>query len=511
MNAKAWTATPFLIGLLLGGAGARYAAADEPPPQPVAEQKGPEMSPEAKIVGNPDHPDVPAAGTFGPDPSYEGQRYSAEEQLAIYGSKHMNEPAKPPIMLGLRLYDRGAYEPRPTWLGAKNPIGFHFMGYGDLRIGGAAYDNGVPAANGKTEQSTVAARLNLDLDLALTATERFHAFVRPLDKGGSFTRYQISGGVENEFIDEFDFDFDTLFFEGDLGAMTQGLTNRPNKIDLPVTIGRVPLLTQNGVWLEDAFDGAAFAITAKSSPKLDISNMDFTFFAGLRQVTTDAAPGTENKVFGMAGFADAWKGYVEYGYGFISADNSDLSYHNVTAAFSRRYFGRMANSIRVIGNFGQKGIAGQPKTADGVLLLLENSFFKSNPVTLVPYVNLFAGFNNPQSLARNADAGGVLRNTGINFESDGLTRYPTLDARAHDSYGGAVGVEYLFDLHRQIVVEAAVVQRTGDSPLGNEYALGARYQHPISNAWIVRLDAMRGWRQGEKDVYGARVELRRKF
>ena len=51
----------------------------------------------------------------------------------------------------------------------------------------------------------------------------------------------------------------------------------------------------------------------------------------------------------------------------------------------------------------------------------------------------------------------------------------------------------------------------GGSALGSEYALGARYQHPISNAWLVRLDAMRGWRQGQKDVYGARVEIRRKF
>ena len=108
----------------------------------------------------------------------------------------MNKTAKPPVELGLRLYDRGAYEPRPTWLGEKNPINFHFMAYGDLRVAAAYYDNGVAAANGKTEQSVVAARLNLDMDLALTATERIHAFVRPLDKNGSFTRYQISGGAE---------------------------------------------------------------------------------------------------------------------------------------------------------------------------------------------------------------------------------------------------------------------------------------------------------------------------
>jgi hypothetical protein len=208
---------------------------------------------------------------------------------------------------------------------------------------------------------------------------------------------------------------------------------------------------------------------------------------------------------------------VEVGYGYIDADVNDLSYHNLTASFTKRYQGRVANSVRLIGNLGQEGISGQ-RTAGGLLVLVESSLVPRRPVNslpspanLVPYFNLFAGFDAPQSLARAADSGGVLRNTGINFESDGLTRYPTLDARAQDSYGGALGVEYLFNLDRQIVIEGAVVQRMNDSVLGAEYALGARYQHPISNAWIIRLDAMRGWREGLKDVYGARLEIRRKL
>ncbi len=441
--------------------------------------------------------------------------YNADEQLAIYGGKHMNRTANPPVELGRRLYDRGAYEPRPTWLGAKNPINSHLMAYGDLRVGAAYYDNGAIAGK---EQSVVAARLNLDMDLALTATERIHAFVRPLDRNGSFTRYQISGGAQDdEFIDEFDFALDTLFFEGDLGAMLQGWTNRNNRLDLPVALGRVPLFTQNGIWLDDAFNGLAVGITAKNSPSLDISNTDLTFFTGFKQVTTAAVPNSNDdaKVFGFAGFADARKGYVEYGYGYVDADDSDLSYHNVTAAFTKRYQGRLANSVRLIGNFGQSATT---KTADGVLVLVENSLIPRRPLNafpspanFVPYFNFFAGFDTPQPLARAADSGGVLKNTGINFESDGLTAYPTLDASGHESYGGALGVEYLFNLDRQIVIEGTVVERMGDSVLGSQYALGARYQHKISNAWIVRLDAMHGWREGLKNVYGARVEIRRKL
>lgn len=497
MNAKACTANLLLAGLLLFAA-APHAVADDKHP--------PEMSPEAKLLA-----EEPPREWFGPDPNLENEPYDAEAQLAIYGGKHMNKTAQMPVELGIRLYDRGAYTPRPTFLGQRNPINSHFMAYGDLRLGGAWYDNGTVSSNGDSDQGALAVRLNLDMDFAITATERIHAFVRPLDNGASFTRYQFSGG-DSEFIDQLDFKLETLFFEGDVNAIREGITNKRTSFDLPIAFGRVPLFTQNGIWLNDAFDGIAMGITARSNRKLDISNMDFTFFAGFDKVTTDAAPGDDAKMFGMAGFADLLKGYAEYGYGYVAADDNDQSYHNVTAAFTRRYRPTatigLSNSVRLIGNFGQSGAV---KTADGVLLLLENSFHRSDPGFLVPYANFFAGFNNPQSLARAAGTGGVLNNTGINFESDGLTGYPTLDGRAHDSFGAAFGLEKLWGISRQVVVEGAVVQRMSDSPLGNQYAVGVRFQQPLNNAWIFRADAMHGWRQGLNDVFGVRVELRRKF
>jgi hypothetical protein len=498
-------APPLLAGLLALVLVAPCALADDEP-----HKSKPEMSSEARPIDV----DPIAEGWFGPEQKWEDEPYDAQAQIDVYAKKYLNEAVKP-IGFGIRMYDRGAYTPRPTWLGEKNPINFGFLAYGDVRVAAASYDNG------GGDSTVLATRLNLDLDMAITATERIHAFVRPLDNGTSFTRYQFSGPDEGEFIDELDFDLNTLFFEGDIGAITQGLTNRTNQLDLPVTFGRVPLFTQNGIWLDDAIDGGAIGITAKNSPRFDVSNTDLTFFVGIDNVNTAAVPtATDSKLFGIAGFADARQGYFEYGYGYVNADNGDLSYHNLTAAFTRRYKGRLANSIRLIGNLGQKGIAGS-KTADGVLLLLENSLIprytphpeKFSVLTFVPYFNLFAGFDSPQPLARAADSGGVLKNTGINFESDGLTAYPTLNATARESYGGAAGIEYLFDLTRQIVVEGAVVQTMDDvaGTSGNEYAVGVRYQHKIKNAWIVRADAMHGWRQGLDDVYGVRLEIRRKF
>lgn len=505
MNRKASTTNPFFVGLFLLAAGVPCAFAQSA----ADDKKDHDMSPAAKLLPGP-----PDEGSFIPDPVYP-EPYDAQAQIDIYDKKHMNPnpTGVPPVELGIRMYDRGAYTPRPTGLlGPKDPGYFGFMSYGDLRIAGDSYDNG----NGKGKQEVVAARLNLDMDLALTPTERIHAFARPLDKNNSFTRYVFSGTDKDKFIHNFDFDLDTLFFEGDAGQISGGLLGKPSKFDLPIAIGRMPFVAQNGVWIEDAFDGAAMSITAKNIPSLDVSNIDVTFFAANAQVTTAAAAGSKNGVYGFAGFADAKKGYIEFGYGYLKADNDNLSYSNVTAAFTRRYKGRLSNSIRVIDNFGQKGIPGQPKTADGLLVLVENSLTPKylpwgNQLNFVPYLNVFAGFNSPQSLARGGDSGGVLRNTGITFESDGMTAYPTLDATARKSYGGAGGLEYLFDLAHQIVVEGSVVQRMSGNTLGSQYGIGVRYQQPISPDLIIRFDAMKGWLQGQKDIYGVRAELRLKF
>jgi hypothetical protein len=115
-------------------------------------------------------------------------------------------------------------------------------------------------------------------------------------------------------------------------------------------------------------------------------------------------------------------------------------------------------------------------------------------------------------VARAADAGGVLKNVGIDFETDGLTAFPLLDDRGSDSYGGALGIEYLFNLDRQFVVEVATVQRskTVAGLGGAQYAVGARFQQPLDNPWILLMDAMRGFQEVGRDTVGVRVELRRR-
>jgi len=255
--------------------------------------------------------------------------------------------------------------------------------------------------------------------------------------------------------------------------------------------------------------------------------MDLTFFAGFDHVDTAAITKTDQgkivddndhaRLFGVNAFIETMGGYWETGYAYTEdLTNQGLGYHNVTGAFTKRYGNFVSNSVRVIGCFGQDPSNGKPKTANGALFLVENSFMTGQTQqTLVPYTNFFAGIDHPQPIARDPGAGGILVNTGINFETDALTGFPTLDATAANTYGGAVGCEYLFNLDRQIVVEAATVQtmagKAHRNAPGAEYAFGVRYQQPLSNAVILRLNAMYGIINGANDIAGISGEIRWKF
>jgi hypothetical protein len=447
---------------------------------------------------------------FKPDPVYV-EPYNAEAQLYIYGGKYAVPTARPLLELGRELYQYGPFKPGINLVGKKNLVFPQVFVFGDWRTAVAYNDNG------SNEAGVLATKLNLDVDIRFTATERIHAFFTPLDRNGSFTEVQFAGDKQKAQL-ILNGEPTTLFFEGDLARIMSGLTNEDNKYDLPFTFGLIPLITQNGIWLQDAFEGFAFTIPARNSPNLQISNMDTTFFAGFNKVTTGAIASDHSAfVFGIAGFVEANYGYWEFGYGYTLGRKKfdDLSYNNLSVAFTRRYFDTISNSVRVIFNFGQDPDKGHATTANGALILIENSLISPLPLTLVPYFNLFAGFDKPQSLARAGTAGGVLVNTGLVFETDNLTGFPTLDATGHYTYGGALGVEYLFSLDQQIVFEVGGFNVFGDeedrTAKGFQVAFGARYQRNLNNAWILRSDLILGARQFQENVFGARVELRRKF
>jgi hypothetical protein len=447
---------------------------------------------------------------FAPIP-FQAKPLDPQLELQTYTGKLAVETQRPWVEWWRPFYTGGMYEPGVPVFSDVNLLQPSFLVYGDYRTAvGIHRDQGQHIRNW-------AHRLNLDMDLRLTGTERFHLFTGPLDHNGRFTRLDFSDN-DVEFEEELDFQADTAFFEGDLGAITGGLLGDDAPFDLPFTCGLVPLLYQNGIWMEDAIAGFAFGTPWKHNRELNISNFDATFFAGFNQVTSPAFQNDNNDagVYGTAWFLEAYQGYIEADYAYLDDfDNLGRSYHNAAIAYTRRYFGRISNSIRLIGNVGQSGPE-NTRTADGGLLLFENSLISSKPSNVVPYWNFFVGSGRPQSVARAGNAGGILRNTGINFETDALTGYPTLNATGANAYGGAIGVNVLSaDFRQQWIGEFAALDTYGDPLLkavaGPQYALGTRYQRAINNRSIWRIDFMNGWIDRASDIYGMRTEFRWKF
>ncbi len=484
------------------------------------------MSPEATVTKHKD-------SAFAPDPFYDNRVYDYDAQLEIYGGKSKVDTPRPLLELGKRIYDKGVFPEESYIFGELNPVSQQFTVYGDWRTA-AVYND---FSQNTRDRATVATKLTLELDYKITATERLHIGITPLDRDGDITRVDFGGGLDSEDETVLDLRADSAFFEGDLGAIVSGFTGSYTSWDMPFAVGLMPLQFQNGIWVDDAFTGFALSVVSKHSKALNISNYDVTFFAGFDKVNspldadlTTAGIQTSQRrsnIVGVATFFDATQGYWEFDYGYTQGqdDLDDQSYHNIAAGFTRRYGGWLSNSVRVITNFGQDrdelAANGTSLTADGTLYLLENSLITSKPSTLVPYFNLFAGVGRPQALARAQAAGGVLKNVGITFESDNMIGYPTLDATAFNTVGGALGIQYLFGLDKQIVFEIAGVDvRDDDKTATNgraaiadsQTAVGIRYQQNLSKAWLMRMDANYSNNKIEAtDFWGARFELRRKF
>ncbi len=497
-------------------------------PQPLFATEGedpPKVGSGASIVPHVD-------SVFSEGPQYSPDYNAEAEQKTYSGRTAVPKIQRPLLEIGRRLYDDGPLQASSNLMGEKNPSMFHLMVFGDLRTAVAYSDNA------GADLGEAAAQLNLNVDIKLTSTERLHAFFRPLTDEGN-TRCEFSGSIADANEDDCQFESDleplTYFFEGDLGAIVGGIIGRQNPFDLPITFGKIPLLFQNGIWVEDAFLGAAFTIPARNSPALDISNFDVTFFAGVDDVTSDALEGTaddgEGQIYGVTAFLEAMKGYFEIGYGLTvdGQEGCERDYHNATISFTRRYAGKVSNSVRVIGNFGQEEVkttvlsacrtgigAKETQTADGIMVLLENSWITSNPTFVVPYLNLFYGQDRPQALAKNQ---GLLQNTGILFEGDGaLTRFPAINDAGAFSYGGALGLEILGPaLNWQVVLEVATSMKNDDladdpkSGVEEATGVGIRAQMPLTNALIVRVNGMFADVKDGEDKSGATLEFRHKF
>ncbi len=159
--------------------------------------------------------------------------------------------------------------------------------FGTLRSAIQSVDTGVDGAGRTTEWVN---RFDLFSNLQLTNTEKIILGIRPLDKNrpGQFSGYNFESDDDEGFQDFTNLNIRTFFAEGDFGSLFPALdTVGKRPIDLGFSVGRQPLILQDGTLLNDTLDGVGLVRNNIRLP--GISNIRISGFWGFDSVSRGAA------------------------------------------------------------------------------------------------------------------------------------------------------------------------------------------------------------------------------
>ncbi len=400
--------------------------------------------------------------------------------------------------------------------------------FGTLRTAYQSFDNEAG------RYSELASRLDLFGNLQLSGTERVVAGFRPLDRNGRFTSYVLAsdlpGTKQDELVDELNGELTSLFFEGDFGEIFPNLSRDDfTPTDIGFSVGRQPLLFQDGLLINDSIDGVG--LTRNTLQPRGTSNFRATLFWGWNEIgrnTTTTGANTEDdgaQLYGLLTSTDLPRSTVDADLVWVrspvrggdrpeTATGGDLVAGGIS--FVQR-IGKASTSFRVLGSHA---LDDTTDTADGLLLFSEASWsppYGSDHL----YVDGFWALGEFVSAARGPASGGPLGPVGINFAAVGLGRYgAALSSRARDVAGGAVGYQRFFDhTRKQLLVELGARVGTA-ADVSNSVATTVRYQAALGRRFVVVVDGFVGRceapaagneHDGGETISGSRVELVLKF
>jgi hypothetical protein len=380
--------------------------------------------------------------------------------------------------------------------------------FGTLRSAVQTFDDG---SERRTEWAN---RLDLFGNLQLSGTERLVVGFRNLDRDGRFTSYVFEPDQDDAFVDELNSDIQALYFEGDFGEIFPGLDREDfGRTDVGFSIGRQPLLFQEGMLINDSIDGVG--ITRNTLLPKNTANFRITFFAGLDDIDRNALEDEEAKLFAILTSTDMRRSTVDADLAYVTGDalTGDLMTAGVSAV---QRIGKLATSFRMLGSFAVDDET--PFATDGAVLFSEISW--SPPWTHDHvYVTTFLALDEFSAAAAGPAICGPLGRAGISFAAVGLGSFGApLSSRAKDVAGGAFGYQKFFGAaaRRQFLAELGVRVGTA-SDVGDEMALSLRYQAAFGRRIVLVVDGFGGSRRsprsdlGDQSLWGGRFEFRLKF
>lgn len=424
---------------------------------------------------------------------------------------------KPILELGERFLGTGT-----LGKGLKLPTGAVWqpalVAFGTFRTAVQSFDRG------DDQVSEVVARLDFFGNLALSGTERLVVGFRSLDENGRFTSYILDSdrpGLEDGLRNELNTQVQSLFFEGELGEIFPGLSRNDFKsADYGFSLGRQPLLFQEGLLINDSIDG--LGVTRNTFLPDGTSNFRATFFYGWDNINrSDRGQGRRNledrsaQLFAVLTSTDFPSSTLDIDAAYVRSDDDTRGDLVAVGISGVQRLGALNTSFRVLSS-----LALDDETAvatDGTLLLSELSWTPHHSHDLF-YITSFVAKDDFSSASRDPATGGPLGRAGINFASVGLGNYGApLSNQARDVGGGAIGYQKFFDhTRKQVLVELGL--RLGlEDDVENQAAVTARYQSAFGRHFVVVVDGFAGYREGivpgagDDTLFGGRLELVTKF
>lgn len=386
--------------------------------------------------------------------------------------------------------------------------------WGDLRSAVQTVDGNLEESGQRLTEAT--SRFDLFANLSLTSTERILVGFRPLDQQGRFTRYTFESAddsKENHFEDEYNFDFTTLFFEGDFGEIFPGLDKKDQHgLDYAFAVGRQQITWQDGMLINDRIDSLGISkINLKPSWAINYRN---TLLWAWNEVNRRnlAFDDRDSSLFGFSNEIDFKETTAEFDVVYVEGDQVTGDGVFGAMGFTQRLH-TINNTFRLLASHAVDDQTEHNR--DGALLFTEFSTDLKRSLDYV-YWNAFWGIDQFRSATRAPEFGGPLGNTGVLFAALGLGRYgAALSNQPDDALGSALGYQIFFNHRRQhILLELGARYALED--LGQRaVATGVSFQTAVGNRNVLRFDTYTRYGKTRAEIdrsedevlgFGARIE-----
>ena len=388
--------------------------------------------------------------------------------------------------------------------------------FGTLRTAVQTIDTGTA-----DRVSEWANRFDLFANLQLTGTEKIVLGIRPFDKNrpGQFSGYTFEPDSIDGFNNFTNANIRTLFAEGDFGSLFPNLDPQGTTLlDFGFSVGRQPLIFQDGILLNDTIDAVGLVRNNVRFP--GVSNARISATWGWNEVSRTSAglPSTseqsEAQLFGLFTSFDTPKSTINADVAYVLDDidpDGDGLYGGVSAA---QRIGKFNTTFRVNGSLAID--EDTPLVTDGALFSAELSWtpYRSDDTI---YINPFATVGTFTQAGREPiDGGGPLAPLGILFASPNIGAFGSeINNRANDVAGFAIGYQAFWDDHRRnLAIELAGRKDLGldeETDSVDQLALGFQLQQKIHQQALIQLEGFIAAQEDLDDAYGARLEFLYQF